>query len=123
MNHTEYKTLSTFAKLEASRKGEVHDAEIVEPAWLYNLSRKTGEITEREGTFLRVGKHTYFFVKDTDDFYEHLPKENTISGLRFWSSNKSMDDAKLMFKWHFNSKTSKLVAEIDKITEFMGKIH
>lgn len=124
MNHTKYYTTWRLCELDIIRKKGGIDCKIVEPAWLYALNKKTGEITETEGTYWKSGKRSYFLVKDTDDFYESLPNEGIVrSGNRVWLSKQDKGRAACIFSDHFRGKISKLVKEVDRLTDILGRIH
>ena len=124
MNHTKYYTTCRLCELDNIRKKGGIDCNIVEPAWLYALNKKTGEITETEGTYWKSGKRSYFLVKGTDDFYESLPDEGIVrSGNRVWLSKQDKGRAACIFSDHFRGKISKLVEETDRLTDIAGRIH
>ena len=124
MNHTKYYTTWRLGELDNIRKQGGINCKLVEPAWLYALNKKTGEITETEGTYWKIGKRSYFLVKDTDDFYESFPDEGIVrSGNRVWLSKQDKGRAACIFSDHFRGKISKLIEEIDRLTDIAGRIH
>lgn len=124
MNHTKYYTEMRLIELDNIRKQGGINCKLVEPAWLYSLDKKTGEITETEGTYWKSGKRSYFLVKDTDDFYESLPNEGIVhSGNCVWLSKQDKTQAAFIFGEHYHNKISKLIEEIDRLTDIAGRIH
>lgn len=124
MNHTKYYTTWRLGELNNIRERGGIDCKIVEPAWLYALNKKTGEITEVEGTYWKSGKRSYFLVKGTDDFYENLPDEKVPrGGNKVWLSKQDKGQASFIFGAHYQNKISKLVEEIDRLTDIAGRIH
>lgn len=124
MNHTKYYTKWRLDELDNIRKQGGINCKLVELAWLYALDKKTGEITETEGTYWKSGKRSYFLVKDTDDFYESFPDEGIVrSGNRVWLSKQDKGLAAFIFGVHYHNKISKLVEETDRLTDIAGRIH
>lgn len=124
MNHTKCYTTWRLGELDNIRKQGGINCKLVEPAWLYTLDKKTGEITETCGTYWKSGKRSYFLVKDTDDFYESFPDEGIVrSGNRVWLSKQDKGLAAFTFGVHYHNKISKLVEETDRLTDIAGRIH
>ena len=124
MNHTKCYTDMRLNELGSIRNNGGINCKLVEPAWLYALDKKTGEITETEGTYWKRGKRSYFLVKDTDDFYEGFPDEGIVrSGNRVWLSKQGKAQAAFIFGAHYQNKISKLVEETDRLTDIAGRIH
>lgn len=91
---------------------------------MYELNKETGEITEIEGTYLKSWVRSYFFIKDTDDFYESVPVEGKVNrGSRVWLSKQDKGQAAFIFGAHFQNKISTLVSEVDGLTDIVGRIH
>ena len=124
MNHTKYYTEMRLCELGSIRNHGGINCKLVEPAWLYALDKKTGEITETEGTYWKSGKRSYFMVKDTDDFYESFPDEGIVrNGNRVWLSKQDKGQAAFIFGAHYQNKISELVEKIDRLTDISGRIH
>ena len=124
MNHTKYYTEMRLCELGSIRNHGGINCKLVEPAWLYALDKKTGEITETEGTYWKSGKRSYFMVKDTDDFYESFPDERIVrNGNRVWLSKQDKGQAAFIFGAHYQGKISELVGKVDELTDIMRKIH
>ena len=124
MNHTKYYTTWRLCELDNIRKKGGIDCKIVEPAWLYALNKKTGEITETEGTYWKSGKRSYFLVKGTDDFYENLPDEKVPrGGNRLWLSKQDKEQAAFGFGVYYQMKIAMLVKEADELTDILSRIH
>lgn len=124
MNHTKTYTLVRLKELEDARQNQRLDCSVVEPAWMYILNKETGEITEIEGTYLKSWARSYFFIKDTDDFYEGVPVEGKVYlGKRVWLSKQDKGQAAFIFGAHFQKKISKYVGEVDRLTDIAARIH
>jgi len=124
MNHTKYYTEMRLCELGSIRNHGGINCKLVEPAWLYALNKKTGEITETEGTYWKSGKRSYFMVKDTDDFYESFPDEGIVrNGNRVWLSKQDKGQAAFIFGTHYQNKISELVGKVDELTDIMRMIH
>lgn len=124
MNHTKRYTEARLKELEDARQNQRIDSSVVEPAWMYILNKETGEITEIEGTYLKSWARSYFFIKDTDDFYEGVPVEGKVNrGRRVWLSKQDKGQAAFIFGAHFQKKISTLLSEADELTDIVGRIH
>lgn len=124
MNHTKRYTEARLKELEDARQNQRLDCRVVEPAWMYTLNKETGEIIEVEGTYLANRRRSQFFVKDTDNFYEGIPVEGKVNrGNRVWLSKQDKGKAAFIFGAHFQNKISKLVSEVDILTDIVGRIH
>ena len=124
MNHTKRYTEWRLKELNDARDGEQLACRVVEPAWMYELNKETGEITETEGTFFQNFARSCFFIKDTDDFYEGVPAESKVHrGNRVWLSKQDKGQAAFMFGDYFQEKISKLLNEADELTDILGRIH
>ena len=124
MNHTKYYTTWRLCELDNIRKKDGIDCKLVEPAWLYALDKKTGEITETEGTYWKSGLHSCFLIKDTDNFYENLPDEAKVyHSDRLWLSKQDKGHAAFIFGTHYQNKISELVGKVDELTDIMRRIH
>ena len=124
MNHTKYYTEMRLCELGSIRNHGGINCKLVEPAWVYTLNKKTGEITEVEGTYWKTGLNSCFLIKDTDNFYENLPDEAKVyHSDRLWLSKQDKGLAAFMFGVYYHNKISKLVEEIDRLTDIAGRIH
>lgn len=124
MNHTKRYTTWRLRELDDIRKNGGINCKIVEPAWLYTLNKKTGEITETEGTYWKCGLRSCFLVKDTDNFYENLSNEKIPRGGNIvWLSKQDKGQASFIFGTHYQNKISELVGKVDELTDIMRRIH
>lgn len=125
MNHTKWCTEKRLRELKEIQENEaVIGYKIVDPAWLYALNKETGEITEVEGIFWTTPVRNYFLVKGTDNFYENLPDEAKVyHSDRLWLSKQDKGQAAFIFGAHYQNKISKLVEEVDRLTDILGRIH
>lgn len=124
MNHTKRYTEIRLKELEDARQNKRPDCAVIEPAWMYELNKETGEITETEGTYWVNWCRSQFLIKGTDDFYEGVPRECKIHrGNRVWLSKQDKGKAAFIFGAYFQNKISKLLSEADELTDILGRIH
>ena len=125
MNHTKRYTTWRLRELDDIRKnGGINNCKIVEPAWLYTLNKKTGEITETEGTYWKCGLRSCFLVKDTDNFYENLSNEKIPRGGNIvWLSRQDKEQAVFAFGVYYQMKIAMLVKETEELGDILRRIY